>query len=647
MPVSGFEGEDDALGTSDEVGADEQDGADATLEALERAVAVAQRGYIQDFVSGQRVRATPEEVDAVQVFARRLVEDFGYPKAYLQTRPQFRVRMRPSDEKKSYPVDIAVFSSSSRQEADLQIIVECKKKNRTEGHEQLKLYLDMSPAGLGVWFNGSEHLYLQKIHHPDGSRTYRELPSIPRYGQRIEDIGLFRRKDLSPNPSNLKAVFRDLRNHLAGMTTGVTRDEPLARNIINILFCKIHDEQETRPGDIVRFHIGVDEDLGVVQGRILELFEDVKKLAYDDVFGRDDQLDLDPTSLAYVVGELQNYEITSAERDAIGDAFETFIGPALRGSEGQFFTPRNVVRMLIEMVDPEPGERIIDPACGSGGFLISALGHVWEKIRAEGKERRWSERVLANREQKAATDCFRGVDKDSFLAQVTKAYMALVGDGRGGIFCANSLAPPSEWPAAMRAKIELGSFDVVVTNPPFGKKIVVRGQKLLSQYDLGYRWKRNSETGRYERTSKLHERQPPQIVFLERCLQLLKPGGRLGIVLPESMFGMPTHEYVIECLRDRAKVRGVVAMPDDLFKTSGKGGTHAKVCVVLIENTRPRKGESWPVFMADARWCGHDSRANPTIRKDEEGNEYLLDDVPLIAERFRALFPQSESFWGS
>ncbi|MFG1614514.1 restriction endonuclease subunit M [Nonomuraea wenchangensis] len=619
---------------------------DTVSEDLEKAAIAAQRGFITDYVSGRRIRATPEELDAVQVFARRLVEDYGYPRSHLQTRPQFRVRKRPSDERKSYPVDIAVFHSDEKIESNLHIVVECKKKNRHEGMEQLQLYLDMSPAELGVWFNGSEHLYIQKLYHRDGTRTYRELPSIPRYGQRIEDIGLFKRKDLKPNPSNLKAVFRDLRNHLAGMTTGVTRDEPLARNIINILFCKIYDEQQTMPNDMVRFRVGVGEDEKVVQSRILDLFEEVKTVAFEDVFDLNDKLDLDASSLAYVVGELQNYEITSAERDAIGDAFETFIGPALRGAEGQFFTPRNVVRMIIDMIDPKPGEKIIDPACGSGGFLITALGRVWEELRAEGRARGWSERVLANREQKVATDCFRGVDKDSFLAQVTKAYMALIGDGRGGIFCANSLARPSDWPNNMREKIPLGGFDVVVTNPPFGKKIVVRGQQLLSQYDLGYRWKRDSKTQLFERTTKLHDKQPPQIIFLERCLQLLKLGGRLGIVLPESLLGMPTHEYVIQFLRNRAKLRGVIALPEELFKTSGKGGTHAKVCVLLIENTPPAPGESWPVFMADAKWCGHDSRANPTIRKDEDGNEVLLDDIPLIAERFRELFPKSSHFWG-
>src|SRR5690606_35481375 len=145
-----------------------------------------------DFISGTLVKATPEELDAVQVFARRLVEDYGYPPTHIQTRPQFRVRKRPSDEKKSYPVDIAVFVDSSKTESALMMVVECKKKQRADGQEQLRLYLDMSPATFGVWFNGEEHLYLQKIHHPDGRRTYRELPNIPRYRQRVEDIGLYK-----------------------------------------------------------------------------------------------------------------------------------------------------------------------------------------------------------------------------------------------------------------------------------------------------------------------------------------------------------------------------------------------------------------------------------------------------------------------
>lgn len=166
-------------------------------------------GYIQDFISGTLVRATPEELDGVQVFARRLVEDYGYSKEQIQTRPQFRVRKRPSDDRRSYPTDIALFRSKRKTEDDLFLVVECKKRNRREGLAQLKLYLDMSPAEIGVWFNGDEHIYLRKLIRKDGSRTYEELPNIPRSGQRIDEIGRYRRADLV-RPSNLKAVLKDI-----------------------------------------------------------------------------------------------------------------------------------------------------------------------------------------------------------------------------------------------------------------------------------------------------------------------------------------------------------------------------------------------------------------------------------------------------
>ncbi len=590
------------------------------------ASSVTEPGFTSDYITGTRVRATAEEVDAVQVFARRLVQDYGYAKSQIQTRPQYRVRLRPSDEDKSYPIDIAVFTSSEKTEDQLFMVVECKKKERKDGEHQLRLYLDMSAAEVGVWFNGVEHLYLRKVHHRNGRRTYEVLPNIPRKDQRIEDIGLFKREDLR-KPSNLKAVFRDLRNHLAGMTTGITRDEALAQEIINILFCKILDEQETASDDTVTFRAGVGEPHKEIQNRIQLLFERVKEAAYGDVFDASDTIKLDAESLAYVVGELQNYCIMEADRDAIGDAFEVFIGPALRGSEGQFFTPRNVVEMMVKIVGPKPGEKVIDPACGSGGFLINALSHVWAQLRQEATRKGWSERQLTKREFEVATDCFRGIDKDAFLAKVCKAYMALVGDGRGGVFCRNSLEPFDEWPEVMRQKIRPGSFDVVLTNPPFGKKIVVKGEKILSQFDLGHKWKRNKETKTLEKTPSVHEDQPPQILFLERCLQLLKPGGRLGIVLPEAVVGMPTYQYVVTWLRERAKIRGVVSMPEALFKTSGKGGTHAKVCILFVENTRLKKDEDYDIFMADVKWCGHDSRGNPTIRKDRTG--LVADPVSL------------------
>jgi type I restriction enzyme M protein len=589
-----------------------------------------------DYISGEQVRATLEEIEAVQVYSRRLVEDYGYNKSQIQTRPQYRVRIRPSDEQKTFPVDIAVFHSSKRIEENLFLVVECKKRERKDGEHQLRLYMDMSAAEVGVWFNGDEHLYLHKVHHQDGRRTYEPLPNIPRNGQRIEDIGLYKRKDLK-KPSNLKAVFRDLRNKLAGMTTGITRDEAIAQEIINVLFCKLYDEQDTDPDDTVRFRAGTGENPNAIQKRILDLFEKVKTASFGDVFEPSDTIKLDPDSLMYVVGELQNYCVMDADRDAIGDAFEVFIGPALRGTEGQFFTPRNVVQMMVDMLDPKPGERIIDPACGSGGFLITALAHVWDHLRKEGKRKGWSERQLSKREVDVATECFRGMDKDAFLAKVCKAYMALIGDGRGGVFCENSLTPPSDWNPVAQSKIGLGSFDVVLTNPPFGAKIPIKGAGVVSQYELGYQWKRDKATKKPIKTAALMESRPPQILFLERCLQLLKPGGRMAIVLPESILGNPSYEFLVHFIQARSRLIGVVTMPESLFKTSGKGGTHTKVSVLLLRKEKP-PSSGYQIFMGDVKWCGHDSRGNPTLRKNSAtGKLELLDEVPFVAARYSSL----------
>jgi type I restriction enzyme M protein len=188
--------------------------------------AVLRRGMIEDYISGQFVRATPEEVEAVQVFSQRLVEDYGYPKTHIRTRPQYRVRRTPAGSGTGYPVDIAVFASDQQTPDNLLMVVECKRQIRKDGTEQLKLYLDMSQAELGVWFNGEDHHYVRKLLRPDGSRVFEDLPDIPRHGQRVEEIGLNRRADLV-KPSNLRAVFRDIRNHLAGNAHGITRDEAL------------------------------------------------------------------------------------------------------------------------------------------------------------------------------------------------------------------------------------------------------------------------------------------------------------------------------------------------------------------------------------------------------------------------------------
>ncbi len=258
-------------------------------------------GYIEDFISGKSVRETPEEKDAVQVYSKILVADYGYPKNHIQTRPQWRVKIRPSDTRKEYPVDIAVFSDPEHKEDNIQIIVECKKRNRKDGKSQLEDYLRFSTARIGVWFNGNEKLFLKKV-ESKGKIYFENIPNIPKYGERLEDIGLYKRKDLLV-AHNLKSVFRSIRNYLAANAVGITRDEIFAQQIINLIFCKIYDERFTKADDTIQFRVGLGEKSNSVRKRIQKIFDLVKK-QYSDVIDSNDELSLDDNSLIYVVCEL-------------------------------------------------------------------------------------------------------------------------------------------------------------------------------------------------------------------------------------------------------------------------------------------------------------------------------------------------------
>ena len=186
--------------------------------------------FVHDYITGEIVRkGVKEHREAVNIFSKKLVEELGYSKKQIQTIPQFRVKVSPSGQEK-YPVDIIVFRDENKSYDNVLMLVECKQPNRKDGKKQLDIYLNLVPSvELGVWFNGKEHLYLWKVRDPKTKRwIWKEIPELPKKGQRVQDIGLYRRKDLEKH-KNLKQVFNDIRNHLAGMTTGITRDEAIAQ----------------------------------------------------------------------------------------------------------------------------------------------------------------------------------------------------------------------------------------------------------------------------------------------------------------------------------------------------------------------------------------------------------------------------------
>ncbi|MGL4941841.1 MAG: N-6 DNA methylase [Thermoguttaceae bacterium] len=423
---------------------------------------------------------------------------------------------------------------------------------------------------------------------------------------------LIYKKDLLPI-DNLKVVFREVRDYFAGNVTGITRDEKIAQNIMRLLFCKIFDEK-TKTGDaLVDFATRPNEELDVFAKRIHSLFANVKT-AYADIFDVEEEIEILPSDLSFIVRKMETFYLIDANRDIIADAFEELIGTAFRGGEGQFFTPRNIVQMMIDMMQPQSGERIIDPACGSGGFLA----HILQYLIKEGKHQ-----------------YIAGLDKDLFLSKLAKIYLSLLGENEYHIFCENSLESPKNWSTETNEQIQLGSFDLILTNPPFGAKIPVVGRDLLKQYELAHFWHNND--GAWTLTKDLREKQPPQILFVERVIQLLKEGGRAGIVLPEGVFGNPSDRYVWEYVRKYASIISVVGLSQETFQPS----THTKTSVVFLEKKfQSRKN----VFFGIAKAIGHNKNgkevykinADGSFILDKHGDKIIDDDTPEIAKNFVA-----------
>ena len=571
---------------------------------------------IIDYVSGLAVQATPEEVNGVQPFSKLLVEDYGYPKNMLQTHPQARVKASPSD-KKGYPIDIAVYDYDSKGQKYMKMVVETKKPTRKDGIDQLEIYLKFCEATIGVWYNGNESVYIRKI-EKSGNIQFEEIPAIPKFGQKLEDIGMYKRRDLK-STHNLKEVFAEMRGYIVGNSVGVNRDEVIAKEIIHLILCKIFDERFTKLEDTVEFRASSGDTDAEIKNRIDKLFFKVKN-KYTDVLSDSDTIDFDGHTLRFIISKLQQFCLMDTDRDTIADAFEVFIGYSLKGSQGQFFTPKNVVKTLVQAIDPSRDDLIIDPSCGSCGFLVESLKYIWDKLEQDAKVYGWNDAALTEEKKAIGTHNIRGIEKDSFLTKVGKSYMAILGDGKGGIFCEDSLERPSNWDIQTQQRIHLGAHSVSFSNPPFGKDIKVTGIEKLSQYDLAY--KVNASGKR-----KLSDEGNVSTLFLERNMQLLRDGGRLAIILPETYFHAPVHSTVREFIY-KHNIQWIIDLPHNTFRPHN----NAKCIAIIIQKNKPQQPA---IHMAVAEYIGHDHNGQPIYKTAPDGtktNEILDDTVEIIEE---------------
>ena len=402
-------------------------------------------GKICDFIDEVIRNDTPEEY-VRQNIERRLVKELGYKLERIAV--EFAIKVGSARKR----VDLAIFPDGAQHtQENIEIIIECKQdnikpSNQKDGEEQLKSYISSCPnAQWGMWTNGRYKSVFRRV-EAAGRIHWDEPNDIPAHDGNIDDIDRPQRQNLKhATDDNMLFSFRICHDHIY-VTDGLQK-QPAFFELLKVIFCKIHDERDIpKP---LEFYATTKEKASqdgrlTVKKRIGKIFDSVKK-RYPTIFDATDTLKLEPRSLAYVVGELQRYSFLDTHIDVKGKAYEELVGANLRGDRGEFFTPRNVQRMAIRMLDIQPGEKILDPSCGTGGFLVIAMNEVIQRLKGAAAGMTSSDayrQALNEQVRETAAQTFFGFDINPDLVKATKMNMVMNNDGSGNILRTDSLLHP-------------------------------------------------------------------------------------------------------------------------------------------------------------------------------------------------------------
>lgn len=616
-------------------------------------------GKICDYIDGKFRNDTPEEY-VRQTIEKRLVNEHKYLTSQIKIEFTLHVGTRKPR------ADIVIWDKDALEQTQdtIKIIIECKKetvdaRNAKDGIEQLKSYMSVCPnCEWGMWTNSVQKFVYRKYKDEAGKFQFMEYNDIPSADGSLDDVNRPSRKSLrNASGDNLLFVFKTCHNHIY-VNDGMQK-QPAFFELLKVIFCKIEDERNIpKPLDFFTTSEERSNPDGqlTVQKRISQIFKRVKN-RHGKIFDANDEIKLTPRSLAYIVSELQRYSLLNTNIDIKGKAYEEIVGANLRGDRGEFFTPRNVMKMVVEMINPRIDEKVLDSSCGTGGFLVQAMTHVIDQLKEEysvnmgiPKQDLDSDIIFQGRISELAKSNFFGFDLNPDLVKATKMNMVMNNDGSGNILQTNSLLPPHEWSNEFKTRLAealhienivirnhkgLEFFNVIITNPPFGSKIPIKDESILKQFELAHVWENNKKTGIWTMTERLQSSVPPEILFIERCTQFLVPGGRMGIVLPDSILGSPGLGYIREWLLQNHRIIASIDLHVDTFQPHN--GTQTSV-LFLQKKTEEQKARElatgqmadYNIFMAMVERIGHDKRGNPLFKRDIEGNEILVPDTDTI-----------------
>lgn len=620
-------------------------------------VIVLEENQIVCALTNKVVKSTDKEL-TLQSMIEMMTEEYGFATEDMERDFKVKYNDSESDKAKTQKVDLAIFEEGRAhvKENLIRFIIVVKdakvkptdKKNGvTATTENI---LSCTDCEFACWTNGEDLQYVHSKEDAFGQVEIEDLSDFPANGQTLEDLEKEGERAMPRKPANesLVKTFKRCHDYIYG-NEGMKKTA--FWELLNLIFCKIYDEKrrytDAKNGISYRrrFWVGVKErntpeGCAAVAERIKGIFEDLKEShIFKDVFEGNEMIMLSDRGLAFVAGEIAKYSFLDATVDVKGTAYETIVSNTLKQEAGQFFTPRNIIKCMVEMLDPDQNTRVLDPACGSGGFLVMVLDHVRQKITKQLYPDVDDVRLAARANSPEVDEMVRqyaekmifGFDFDPDLKKAARMNMVMAGDGHSNIFNINSLDYPqgdkpdvpfiaeavnksieeskdASYPFETAEDNAQGKFDMIFTNPPFGAKVEV-DVEIARKYEL----KSNA----------------PEVLFIEACYNFLKPGGKMAIVLPDGILGNPNMESVRLWILQHFKLIASVDLPVETFMP--QVGVQASL-LFLQKKTEDEKlveldQEDYDVFMAIVEQVGKDRRGVPIYVRDDDGAEILFPHI--------------------
>lgn len=591
----------------------------------------------QIYVEGGK--SNPEEI-VRQLWVWKLINFYGYSPD--QIRCEIPVQFGSAEATKF--ADIAVYRKTDLE--TVKILFEVKKPKRKDGIEQLKSYLGAKGNPIGVWSNGADKLILYK---PD-NKDFDTLSEVPKATEEAKDVMEVKRTlGMLKKHFNFKKIIQDL-EELVLADSGI--DE--FNEIFKLIYAKIYDEKEAAENS--RRHQEVEfmkfNDPKLTFERINGLYHKARE-KWQGVFEEQD-IKLRQDHLQICIGPLENIRLLGSNLRIMDDAFEYLMPTEAKKKKGQFFTPRHVIEMCVRMLNPKDYEYVIDPSCGSAGFLLHAMEWAMPAITADEQEKRktrYAERYLW------------GIDFETRAAKTSRALMLIAGDGHTNIFGPDvSSIDPKTWyntPSGRDLMTQLRktqllknripdselltdedkawdyfsemNFDLVLANPPFAGEL--KDKKMLQHYQLAQPALRRAK-----------DKQPKEerdVIFIERIINLLRPGGRAAVVLPQGKFNNSSLAFIREFILHKARLLAVVGLHGNTFKPH----TGTKTSVLVIQKyTEEQLAEIERIKQEVKDKCpNYEQQIDDLI---ESANDMVDIDETLIPEEILAVlseeFPESE-----